>query len=79
MVGIHKIAYDEYFGGWRVMLLIKRRGLLKFKNDYKLIIESFVLYQTSGLYYKSFMIVICDCNDNGQYYKTTILARVSLC
>jgi len=27
---------------------------------------------TSGLYYKCFMIIIYDCNDSGQYYKTTI-------
>jgi hypothetical protein len=27
---------------------------------------------TSGLYYKCFMIVIYDCNDSGQYYKTRI-------
>ncbi len=27
---------------------------------------------TSGLYYKSFTIVIDDCNDSGQYYKTMI-------
>jgi hypothetical protein len=26
-----------------------------------------------GLYYKCFMIVIYDRNDNGQYYKTTIM------
>ncbi len=25
-----------------------------------------------GLYYKSFKIVIYDCNDSGQYYKTMI-------
>ncbi len=28
--------------------------------------------KTSGLYYKSFMIVIYDRNDNGQYYKIKI-------
>ncbi len=27
---------------------------------------------TRGLYYKSFTIVIYDCNDSGQYYKTVI-------
>ncbi len=27
---------------------------------------------TSGIYYKSFMIIICDRNDSGQYYKTKI-------
>ncbi len=27
---------------------------------------------TSGLYYKQVTIVIYDCNDSGQYYKTTI-------
>ncbi len=26
----------------------------------------------TGLYYKNYMIVIYDCNDTGQYYKTTI-------
>ncbi len=25
-----------------------------------------------GLYNKCFMIVIYDCNDSGQYYKTTV-------
>ncbi len=29
-----------------------------------------VVNTTSGLYYKSFMIVIYDRNDSGQYYKT---------
>jgi len=27
---------------------------------------------TCGLYYKCFTIVIIDCNDSGQYYKTTV-------
>ncbi len=27
---------------------------------------------TSGLYYKSFMIIISDRNDSGKYYKTKI-------
>jgi hypothetical protein len=27
---------------------------------------------TSGLYYKSFTIVIYNCNDSSQYYKTII-------
>jgi hypothetical protein len=27
----------------------------------------------SGLYYKQVMIVIYDCNDSGQHYKTTIM------
>ena len=27
----------------------------------------------SGLYYKHFTIVIYDCNDSGQYYKTRIM------
>ncbi len=26
-----------------------------------------------GLYYKCFTIVIYNCNDSGQYYKTTIM------
>jgi hypothetical protein len=29
-------------------------------------------HHTIGLYYKTSMIVIYDCNDSGQYYKTTI-------
>jgi hypothetical protein len=29
--------------------------------------------QTSGLYYKCFTIVIYNCNERGQYYKTTIM------
>ncbi len=29
-------------------------------------------YQTSGLYYISFKIIIYDHNDSGQYYKTMI-------
>ncbi len=33
---------------------------------------------TCGLYYKSFMIVIYDCNDSSQYYKATITAKASL-
>ncbi len=34
--------------------------------------------KTSGLYYKSFMIIIYNRNDNGRYYKTTILANLAL-
>jgi hypothetical protein len=30
---------------------------------------------TSGLNYKCFMIVIYNCNDSGQYYKTTIVVK----
>ncbi len=30
-----------------------------------------------GLYYKSFTIVIYDHNDNGLYYKTTIVANLT--
>jgi hypothetical protein len=37
-------------------------------NDIKL----FLPLQTSGLYYKTSMIIIYDHNDSGQYYKTTI-------
>ncbi len=29
--------------------------------------------ETCGLYYKQVTIVIYDCNDSGQYYKTTIM------
>ncbi len=29
-------------------------------------------YTACGLYYKYFTIVVYDCNDSGQYYKTTI-------
>ncbi len=35
-------------------------------------------WTTSGLYYKGFTIVINDCHDSGQYYKTTIIAKASL-
>jgi len=31
------------------------------------------LWVSSGLYYKSFTIVIYDCNDSSQYYKTMIM------
>ncbi len=30
------------------------------------------IYQSGGLYYKCFTIVIYDHNDSGQYYKTRI-------
>ncbi len=33
---------------------------------------------TYGLYYKSFTILIYDRNDNGLYYKTTILANLTM-
>ncbi len=36
------------------------------------------LTKYSGLYYKSFTIVIYDRNDNGLYYKTTIVANLAL-
>ncbi len=34
--------------------------------------EDYLIGSISGLYYKCFTIVIYDCNDSGQYYKTTI-------
>ncbi len=40
----------------------------KIKGLFKILLRD----QTSGLYYKCFMIVIYDRNDSGQYYKTTI-------
>jgi len=30
-------------------------------------------FELSDLYYKASMIVIYDCNDSGQYYKTTVM------
>ncbi len=33
---------------------------------------------SSGLYNKSFTIVIYDCNDNGLYYKTSIIANLTM-
>jgi hypothetical protein len=33
--------------------------------------------KTSGLYYKSFMIIIYDPNDNGLYLKTMIVANLT--
>ncbi len=33
---------------------------------------------TSGLHYKSFMIIIYDCNDSALYYETMILANLAL-
>ncbi len=30
-----------------------------------------------GLYYKSFMIIVYDLNDNGLYYKTTIIVNLT--
>jgi hypothetical protein len=29
------------------------------------------------MYYKRFTIVIYDCNDNGLYYKTTIISNLT--
>ncbi len=31
------------------------------------------IYESSGLYYKTFMTVIYDRNDTSQYYKTMIV------
>ncbi len=33
--------------------------------------------ETCGLYYKSFTIVIYNCNDNGLYCKTIIIANLT--
>ncbi len=33
---------------------------------------------TSGLYYKSFTIIIYDCNDNVLYYKTMIVVYLTM-
>jgi hypothetical protein len=35
--------------------------------------EWIISQMTSGLYYKCFTIVIYDCNDSDQYYKTRIM------
>ncbi len=32
----------------------------------------------SGLYYKSFTVIVYDCNDNGLYYKTTIIVNLTM-
>ncbi len=46
--------------------------------------ENLVLYcswttnEDSGLYYKSFTIIIYDHNDNCLYYKTTIVANLTM-
>jgi hypothetical protein len=37
-----------------------------------------LIIKNCGLYYKSFMIVISDHNDNGLYYKTTIIANLTM-
>ncbi len=34
--------------------------------------EGALTSKTNGLYYKQVTIVIYNCNDSGQYYKTTI-------
>jgi hypothetical protein len=49
------------------------------ERDTDLIFQPSLMFEvkTSGLYYKSFMIVIYDCNDNGLYYKTTIIANLT--
>ncbi len=31
-----------------------------------------------GLYYKCFSVTFYDCNDNGRYYKTTIVDSLAL-
>jgi hypothetical protein len=36
------------------------------------------LCYSSGLYYKSFNIIIYNRNDNGLYYKTTIIANLTM-
>jgi len=47
------------------------------KNDAWVIFdETFLTNLFSGLYYKSFTIIIYDRNDSGQYYKTTNDARI---
>jgi hypothetical protein len=40
--------------------------------------KSFGIYGTCGLYYKNFTIIFYDCNANGMYYKTTILANLTM-
>jgi hypothetical protein len=40
--------------------------------------KMFCEIDTSGLYYKSFTIVIYDRNDNGLYYKTMIVANLTM-
>ncbi len=56
---------------WKVIASYKHSSLLGLiisdegKNFYNI--------DTCGLYYKTFRIVIYDCNDTSQYYKTTIV------
>jgi hypothetical protein len=37
-----------------------------------------IFVSTSGLHYKSFTIIIYDCNDSALYYETMILANLAL-
>ncbi len=34
--------------------------------------------ETCGLHYKSFTIIIYNCNDSGLYYKTTIVSNLTI-
>jgi len=38
------------------------------------LVQLVTIIETSGLYYKSFMIVTYDRNDSSVHYKTTLLA-----
>ncbi len=38
----------------------------------------FIILPMYGLYYKSFTIIIYDRNDNGLYYKTVIVANLTM-
>jgi hypothetical protein len=40
--------------------------------------QQFAEYQPHNLYYKSFKIVIYNHNDNGLYYKTTIIDNLTM-
>ncbi len=61
--------------GWKWMA-VEHSSLLQYGNNY--VRKKFYSAGPSGLYYKSFTIVIYNRNTSGQHYKTAITAKASL-
>jgi len=72
--------------GWQMTLLTNfrlpwkylwRTNILAYVATALVAEKKFYNCDTCGLYYKSFTIVIYNHNDNGLYYKTTIIANLA--
>ncbi len=67
---MHKWRFPEW-SGW------VERGFIVAKNFFTTLHYNLIEFYGSGLYYKSFTIIIKERNAIGQYYKTTIVVNAN--